>query len=403
MMPADTGAVSTGCSLDSTTSMCIGIPNSCSSYANDMTACLNAGCFFENGSVVSPIIKQGIVSTYLRKAQVSEPQTSQVSSTTSTPATSEHKPHVASNRQGTASTDQCTIKVTLTHDFYPDETFWAIKNQQGQIVAYYQGPYENGEFTTVVRNVPVSPGNYLFEITDTEADGICCDSGEGSFSVQVDGKTLFSGGSFGASWSKWFVVECSGTTTSTSPTTPASSTHSSSTSSTPSGACLEEKSAAVKCATTEACYSCFDNVMAMEIYPEDCDAATNKFCDAIAVCKNDCGLCMDKMIAVVDCQINDAGAYGECKLSCQEKEEEEDSKDMAGVYAGVSCAGAFVLALIRTIYELRKKKKPTSETTSDATSATTDSKPPVPSQPPNASHPNKPTLQKDDSSSHFDL
>ena len=76
---------------------------------------------------------------------------------------------------------------------------------------------------------------------------------------------------------------------------------------------------------------------------------------------------MDKMIAVVDCQINDVGAYGECKLSCQEKEE-EDSKDMAGVYAGVSCARAFVLELIRTIYELRKKKKPTSETTSDATS-----------------------------------
>lgn len=35
------------------------------------------------------------------------------------------------------------------------------------------------------------PGVYLFVIRDTHGDGICCDDGNGSFSLSIDGKELF--------------------------------------------------------------------------------------------------------------------------------------------------------------------------------------------------------------------
>ena len=42
----------------------------------------------------------------------------------------------------------------------------------------------------------VNPGTYVFGITDTFGDGICCAFGGGSFTLTVDGQEVISGGAF---------------------------------------------------------------------------------------------------------------------------------------------------------------------------------------------------------------
>merc|ERR1711971_607806 len=64
-------------------------------------------------------------------------------------------------------------------------------------------------------------GSYTFTITDGFGDGICCNYGNGGYSVKVDDKEVASGGDFDSEETKTFQV---GTSAPVSPTTPSPST-----------------------------------------------------------------------------------------------------------------------------------------------------------------------------------
>jgi len=94
-----------------------------------------------------------------------------------------------------AAFDQ-SIEVELTTDNWPQETYWAILDGNGQAVFEYN-PTAVGTFTNTVPNL--CPGlEYYFLITDQYSDGICCQYGNGSYRGTYGNLLLFSGdGQFG--------------------------------------------------------------------------------------------------------------------------------------------------------------------------------------------------------------
>jgi hypothetical protein len=110
------------------------------------------------------------------------------------------------------------LDVEVRTDNYGAETYWRIINDAGDLIAQggnqavgtnggAQGPNPVGEGTyqnnttynqTVV--VPAGVACYTFEIYDHWGDGVCCDYGQGSYSVTdvATQEVIFSGGEFGA-------------------------------------------------------------------------------------------------------------------------------------------------------------------------------------------------------------
>jgi hypothetical protein len=94
------------------------------------------------------------------------------------------------------------IKIDVTTDQYASETTWKLTNAAGTVVAQ-GGPWSNlsAAGQTVRPTVTVStlqPNQcYNFKIYDSYGDGICCDFGNGAYSVKdVNGAVLLSGGTF---------------------------------------------------------------------------------------------------------------------------------------------------------------------------------------------------------------
>jgi thiol-disulfide isomerase/thioredoxin len=102
------------------------------------------------------------------------------------------------------------VTVNITTDAYASETSWTIKNASGTTVASGGGNWQDlaavGQTVQTPVQVTLSANQcYDFEITDDYGDGICCQYGNGAYSV-VDavGTTLLSGGEFGDSEKKPF-------------------------------------------------------------------------------------------------------------------------------------------------------------------------------------------------------
>ena len=89
--------------------------------------------------------------------------------------------------------------LTLVLDEFGSETAWTLK-RLGQTL-YEGGPYEdgtNGEVVTV--DFCLEEGCYIFRITDSYEDGMCCDFGDGSWTIKdPNGMVVDTGGEFGAS------------------------------------------------------------------------------------------------------------------------------------------------------------------------------------------------------------
>jgi lysyl endopeptidase len=86
-----------------------------------------------------------------------------------------------------------TITVSITLDDYPEETSWDLQNENGIVIAQGSG------FTGGIVNadVCVAPGCYEFTIYDEYGDGLCCDWGNGAYSViSSSGETLAEGATF---------------------------------------------------------------------------------------------------------------------------------------------------------------------------------------------------------------
>ena len=95
-------------------------------------------------------------------------------------------------------TQQITLEL-LTDD-YAEETSWEFREIGGAIL--YSGSYnQSDDNTTFIETFGVVPDNcYEFEIFDTFGDGICCEFGEGFYSLTTDsGDVIFDGGEFGGS------------------------------------------------------------------------------------------------------------------------------------------------------------------------------------------------------------
>ncbi len=103
------------------------------------------------------------------------------------------------------------ITITLNFDDYPGETSWSITNDlTGQSVAN-GGPYGGHEDqTTETISLCLDQGCYTFTIEDRYGDGVCCDNGNGSYTVtNPDLGTIASGGTFGSTESTGFCVSLS--------------------------------------------------------------------------------------------------------------------------------------------------------------------------------------------------
>ena len=90
------------------------------------------------------------------------------------------------------------ITIAITTDQYGSETTWDIKTSSGASISS-GGPYADGAVSVQAPVIAtLSPDEcYTFTIYDSYGDGICCNYGQGSYSV-TDGNaySLASGGQF---------------------------------------------------------------------------------------------------------------------------------------------------------------------------------------------------------------
>jgi hypothetical protein len=100
-----------------------------------------------------------------------------------------------------------SVDLTIITDNYGSETSWALKDPNGATVAS-GGPYTNvsGGQTFNVPVTGLSNGCHTFEINDGYGDGICCQYGNGSFTIASNGTTLYTGGQFGSEDERVFNV-----------------------------------------------------------------------------------------------------------------------------------------------------------------------------------------------------
>jgi len=94
----------------------------------------------------------------------------------------------------------------LFTDDYPGETSCTLTNTDIDEVAWSIGPSDLQDFTEYEFEQCLSGTCYLFEIFDDFGDGICCEYGQGYYTVVVDGIEIASGGNFDSKDSVEFCV-----------------------------------------------------------------------------------------------------------------------------------------------------------------------------------------------------
>ena len=106
---------------------------------------------------------------------------------------------------------QCTDtqgSITIVTDNYPAETNWTITADNGGVIASGGGYTQRN--TSYTEDLCLPDGCYTFSITDSYGDGICCAYGNGSFTINVDGTDVVTGGQFGSSLTDNFCVTSGG-------------------------------------------------------------------------------------------------------------------------------------------------------------------------------------------------
>ncbi|MDH7912353.1 T9SS type A sorting domain-containing protein [Winogradskyella sp. SYSU M77433] len=112
------------------------------------------------------------------------------------------------NFQISPSFSTTSLVLNLLTDEFGDETSWEFVNSSGTVVA--SGPtFSYADETSYVENItiPTFSECYTFTIYDDYDDGMCCDYGIGSYSLEDEnGTVIISGGDFGSSESITFNV-----------------------------------------------------------------------------------------------------------------------------------------------------------------------------------------------------
>ena len=106
---------------------------------------------------------------------------------------------------GTCTYPCSDVTVTILTDNYPGETTWTVTNGSGTTVMS-GGPYSTTG-TTFNETACLEVGCYTLNVFDSYGDGICCAFGNGSYTVNVDGVDILTGGEFGTSITENFCVE----------------------------------------------------------------------------------------------------------------------------------------------------------------------------------------------------
>jgi len=86
--------------------------------------------------------------------------------------------------------------MTTVLDSYPGEYSWVLTDGSGATV-WSGGPYD-GQSGTVVETTCLPQGCYDLTVNDSFGDGICCAYGEGSYTLEVAGTVVATGGDFGS-------------------------------------------------------------------------------------------------------------------------------------------------------------------------------------------------------------
>jgi len=90
------------------------------------------------------------------------------------------------------------VLVKITTDSYPAETSFKVTSQSGAV--FMEGGSYTGQLTSYTESKSLSTSNqYTFTIFDSYNDGMCCNYGNGSYEVSVNGAVIKTGGQFGAS------------------------------------------------------------------------------------------------------------------------------------------------------------------------------------------------------------
>lgn len=112
--------------------------------------------------------------------------------------------------------DPATLaQLSITLDDYGSETTWEVLDATGTNVVYSGGPYANGaDGQEENTQLCLADGCYTLVLYDDADDGICCDYGEGFYSVVADGSVLVDGdGEFQAEIEHEFCVLSTGINT----------------------------------------------------------------------------------------------------------------------------------------------------------------------------------------------
>jgi hypothetical protein len=83
---------------------------------------------------------------------------------------------------------ETNVRLTVLTDDFPGETQWKIADWLGN--AEVEAQFIQGSRYDMC----IPKGCYVFTITDSSGDGICCGYGAGSYSLEVDGISLISNG-----------------------------------------------------------------------------------------------------------------------------------------------------------------------------------------------------------------
>ncbi|MES9852325.1 MAG: endonuclease [Candidatus Thiodiazotropha sp. L084R] len=99
----------------------------------------------------------------------------------------------AGNTTGSGGCPNTQVTMTLNTDSYGSETSWQLTDSQSQTF-YSANTLESN--TTYTETFCLPDNSYTFTIVDSYGDGICCQYGQGSYSIESGGNILVIGGDF---------------------------------------------------------------------------------------------------------------------------------------------------------------------------------------------------------------
>ena len=98
---------------------------------------------------------------------------------------------------GDCATGEMKIKITLNTDDYGEETEIKLKDSNKNTILSLGTQEELADNTQYILEECVPNDACRFIIKDSYGDGICCEYGNGSYTVEMNGAVVASGGEFG--------------------------------------------------------------------------------------------------------------------------------------------------------------------------------------------------------------